>query len=213
MDLHMEIGKKCEDTNDDVGACLGKHCSNRDRTCTIVTEDSSQKLYGGKSASQASAVTVGGQQMWVFDANSCDNGFICFTDADSISNVAYTLSNFGALPGFPCGTATSVTRTIDGLSVTYDLFHSVCDGGPNDDGQNSQCVARAAVTPPPAGTAPRPNRPPLTLFSMPPYPNPPPPAPGSVVLDDDDGAAGATGSRPTCSRGCAGGHRRFRALR
>ena len=95
--------------------------------------------------------------MWVFDANSCDNGFICFSDGDSTSEtLAYSLSNFGALPGFPCGTATSVTRTIDGVSVTYDLFDSVCDGGPNDDGQNSQCVARAAVTPPPAGTAPAP---------------------------------------------------------
>ena len=60
MDLHMEIGKKCQDTNDDVGACLGKHCSNRDRTCTIVTEDSTQKLYGGKSASSG----FGGHCWW-----------------------------------------------------------------------------------------------------------------------------------------------------
>ena len=181
MDLHMEIGKKCQDTNDDVGACLGKHCSNRDRTCTVVTEDSTQKLYGGKSASQASAVTVGGQKMWVFDANSCDNGFICFSDAGSTSGSAYSLSNFGALHGFPCGTATSVTRTIDGVSVTYDLYDSVCDGGPNDDGQNSQCVARAAVTPPP------------------PAPPPAPTAAANAVLNAALPESSATRTRQCCS--------------
>ena len=172
MDLHMEIGKKCEDTNGDVGACLGKHCSNRDRTCTIVTEDSSQKLYGGKSAAQASAVTVSGEQMWVFDANSCDNGFICFTDGDSTSGSAYSLTNFGALPGFPCGTTTSVTREIDGANVTYDIFEKMCNGGPSAEGPNSQCVTRTQLYPPPPAPPPPPK---------PPYPPPAPPLPPYVV--------------------------------
>jgi hypothetical protein len=175
MDLHMEIGKKCQDTNADVGACLGKHCSNRDRTCTIVTEDSSQKLYGGKSAAQASAVTVGtnpGQQMWVFDANSCDNGFICFSDGDSASGSAYSLTNFGALPGFPCGTTTSVTREIDGANVTYDIFEKMCNGGPSAEGPNSQCVTRTQLYPPPPAPPPPPK---------PPYPPPAPPLPPYVV--------------------------------
>ena len=172
MDLHMEIGKKCEDTNGDVGACLGKHCSNRDRTCTIVTEDSSQKLYGGKSAAQASAVTVSGDQMWVFDANSCDNGFICFSDGDSASGSAYSLTNFGALPGFPCGTTTSVTREIDGVNVTYDIFEKMCNGGPSAEGPNSQCVTRTQLYPPPPAPPPPPK---------PPYPPPAPPLPPYVV--------------------------------
>ena len=172
MDLHMEIGKKCEDTNADVGACLGKHCSNRDRTCTIVTEDSTQKLYGGKSAAQASAITVSGDQMWVFDANSCDNGFICFSDGDSTSGSAYSLTNFGALPGFPCGTTTSVTREIDGVNVTYDIFEKMCNGGPSAEGPNSQCVTRTQLYPPPPAPPPPPK---------PPYPPPAPPLPPYVV--------------------------------
>jgi len=171
MDLHMEIGKKCEDTNGDVGACLGKHCSNRDRSCTIITEENyNQKLYGGKSAA-AGAVTIGGDQMWVFDANSCDNGFICFEDADSISNVYYTL-DYGALPGFPCGTTTSVTREIDGVNVTYDIFEKMCNGGPSAEGPNSQCVTRTQLYPPPPAPPPPPK---------PPYPPPAPPLPPYVV--------------------------------
>ena len=172
MDLHMEIGKKCQDTNADVGACLGKHCSNRDRTCTIVTEDSTQKLYGGKSAAQAAQMSVSGDQMWVFDANSCDNGFICFTDADSTSGSAYSLTNFGALPGFPCGTTTSVTREIDGVNVTYDIYEKMCNGGPSAEGPNSQCVTRTQLYPPPPAPPPPPK---------PPYPPPAPPLPPYVV--------------------------------
>ena len=42
MDLHKEIGRRCNDTNGDVGACLGKHCVNRDHVCTSITQGRSE---------------------------------------------------------------------------------------------------------------------------------------------------------------------------
>ena len=172
MDLHKEIGRRCVDTNGDVGACLGKHCANRNHACTSITQVRSDGLlYGGKSASQAAGVYVSGKKMWLFDSTSCDIGFVCFKDANSVSQ-AYGINNYGATPGFPCGSPTTVTRTTNGTSETYDIFENMCDGGPKLNGQSSKCVTRPKMIPPPPAPLPPPS-PPKAPWP-PPAPNPPP---------------------------------------
>jgi len=174
MDLHKEIGRRCNDTNGDVGACLGKHCVNRDHVCTSITQGRSEgTLHGGKSASQAAGKSWGGKNLWLFDSTSCDNKFICFDDANSVSQTQYwTLSNYGATPGFPCGSSTTVTRTMNGTSETYEIFENMCDGGPTLNGMSSKCVTRPKMIPPPPAPSPPPS-PPKAPWP-PPAPNPPP---------------------------------------
>ena len=39
----------------------------------------------GKSASQAAGKSYDGKKLWLFDSTSCDKGFVCFDDANSVA--------------------------------------------------------------------------------------------------------------------------------
>ena len=205
----VALGTPCAGINGDRGSCWGRsgqrgpfRCSNRDLSCTSLTEN---EMYGvgwskpprGGALAAAGTCSIGDHWQTYglpydpaaekFTAAHCDGGgtgiMVCFSGTDCSAEWYGDLDGAYALAGFPCGDIGP-----DGI------YESVCDGGAAHDrhghlatdfrdgvmydGSNqpqwypSKCVPTSSLLKPP----PPPHPPPPN--ALPPFPPPfPPPAP------------------------------------